>query len=135
MYISSLSIRNFRNFRTSKFLFKNGINTIIGENGSGKTNLFFALRILLDDTFPRYFKFNENDFNRALGEWIGHWIIISVVFDDLDVSEEAQALAIQTAGHMDSSKQGSYSVFFRPKYQFRKELYDYSQTPTKTLMI
>lgn len=131
MHISSLSIRNFRNFKSSKFLFKNGINTIIGENGSGKTNLFFALRILLDDTFPRYFKFNENDFNRALGDWLGHWIIISVVFDNLDVSEEALALAIQTAGHMDSTKQGSYSVYFRPKYQFRKELYDYSQILSK----
>lgn len=131
MYISSLSIRNFRNFKNSKFLFKNGINTVLGENGSGKTNLFFALRILLDDTLPRYIRFNTTDFNRSLGEWLGHWIIISLIFDDLDISEEAQALAIQSTGHMDSSKQGSYSVFFRPKYQFRKELYDYSLTPAK----
>lgn len=131
MYISSLTVRNFRNFKNSKFFFKNGINTIIGENGSGKTNLFFAIRILLDNTLPRYFKFNETDFNRSLEDWIGHWIIISIVFDDLDISEEAQALAVQSFGHMGTTKQGSYSVFFRPKYQFRKELYDYSQIQTK----
>lgn len=132
MYISSLSIRNFRNFKRAKFYFKNGINTIIGENGSGKTNLFYALRTLIDDTLPRYIKFYSNDFNRSLGsQWAGHWIIISIVFENLDASEEAQALAMQSSGHMDTSTKGSYSVYFRPKYQFRKELYDYSQTGGK----
>jgi len=134
MHISSLSIRNFRNFKASNLKLINGINTIIGENGSGKSNLFYALRILLDDSLPRYVRFNENDFNRALGNWAGHWIILSVTFDNLDASDEAQALAVQTAGHMDTpNKQGSYSIFFRPKYQFRKEYFDYSQRPDKTI--
>lgn len=124
-------IRNFRNFKNSKFHLKNGINTIIGENGSGKTNLFYALRILIDSALPRHIKFHPTDFNRALGQWSGHWIIISVVFDDLDVSEEAQAFAIQSIGNMDTAFNGSFSVYFRPKYQFRKELFDYSQTAEK----
>lgn len=131
MYISSLSVRNFRNFKNVKLNFKNGINTIIGENGSGKTNLFYTLRILLDDTLPRYINFYSTDFNRALGNWAGHWIIVSIAFDELDASEEAQALAVQSSGHMDTETQGSYAVYFRPKYQFRKELYDYSQTAGK----
>lgn len=131
MHISSLSIRNFRNFKNAKLNFKSRINTIIGENGSGKTNLFYALRILIDDTLPRYIKFYETDFNRSLGNWAGHWIIISIVFDELDTSEEAQALAVQSSGHMDTETKGSYAVYFRPKYQFRKELYDYSQTEGK----
>lgn len=132
MYISSISLRNFRNFKASKLLFKKGINTIIGENGSGKTNLFYAMRILIDDKLPRYIRFNENDFNRDLGNWAGHWIIVSVTFEDLDASEEAQVLAVQSSGDMTSeNRQGSYAIYFRPKYQFRKELYDYSQTPEK----
>lgn len=131
MHISSLSIRNFRNFRKVKLNFKNGINTIIGENGSGKTNLFYALRILIDDTLPRYINFYSSDFNRALGNWAGHWIIISVTFDELDSSEEAQALGVHSSGHMDTATKGSYSVYFRPKYQFRKEFYDYSKIAGK----
>jgi predicted ATP-dependent endonuclease of OLD family len=131
MHISSLSIRNFRNFRKAKLKFKNGINTIIGENGSGKTNLFYALRILIDYNLPRYINFQPTDFNRSIDKWAGHWIIISINFDELDVSEEAQALAVQASGHMGIGKQGSYSVYFRPKYQFRKELFDYSKTAKK----
>ena len=131
MHISSLTIRNFRNFKNSRFSFKEGINTIIGENGSGKTNLFYALRLLIDDSLPRYIRFFSGDFNRALGNWSGHWIIISIFFDKLDPSEEAQALALQSTGHMEKGTTGSYSVFFRPKYVFRKELYDYSQVKDK----
>jgi putative ATP-dependent endonuclease of OLD family len=130
MHISSIAIRNYRNFKNVKFHFKNGINTIIGENGSGKSNLFNAIRILLDNSLPRYIKFNENDFNRSI-DWAGHWIVLSIVFAELDTSEEAQALAVQSSGHMDSDNSGSYSVYFRPKYQSRKELYDYSQTASK----
>ncbi|MEO2061373.1 MAG: AAA family ATPase [Christiangramia sp.] len=134
MHISSLSIRNFRNFYNSKFIFKKGINTIIGENGSGKTNLFFALRVLIDDKLPRYIRFYESDFNRSLGQWAGHWMILAVTFEELDASEEAQVLAVQSSGDMEGNKNtGSYSVYFRPKYQFRKELYDYSQTVGKTV--
>lgn len=133
MYISSLSIRNFRNFKNAKLFFKNGINTLIGENGSGKTNLFYALRILIDGTLPRNFKFYESDFNRSIGDWMGNWIIISIVFNDLDVGEEAQTFAIHSVGHMGVETTGSYSVYFRPKYELRKELFDYSKIPEKNL--
>lgn len=131
MHISALSIRNFRNFKNSRFNFKEGINTIIGENGSGKTNLFYALRLLIDDSLPRYIRFFSSDFNRSLGNWSGHWIVISIFFDKLDPSEEAQALALQSTGHMEKGTTGSYSIFFRPKYVIRKELYDYSQVDGK----
>jgi predicted ATP-dependent endonuclease of OLD family len=95
MHITSLTLRNFRNFRAAKLLFKDGINTIIGENGSGKTNLFYALRLLLDDSLPRYVAFNVTDFNRGIGNWAGHWIAITVEFENLADTEEAQALAMQ----------------------------------------
>ena len=132
MYISSLSIRNFRNFKSAKLNFKKGINTIIGENGSGKTNLFYALRLLVDDSLPRYINFYSSDFNRSITNWAGHWIIISIEFDELDASEEAQTLAVHSSGHMDTASKGSYSVYFRPKYPKRKELFDYAQTEGKT---
>jgi len=63
MYISKVSIKNYRNFMNSNFEFVKGINTIIGENGSGKTNLFRAIRLILDDNLYRYaYRLDENDF-------------------------------------------------------------------------
>ena len=132
MFILSLKIRNYRNFKAVKLNFKKGINTIIGENGAGKSNLFYALRLLIDDSLPRYVRFFESDFNRSIGNWVGHWIIIAIEFEELDTSEEIQALAIQATGQMNTSTKGSYSLYFRPKYEIRKKIFDYSQGSVKT---
>jgi len=49
MHISKLKLINYRNFQNAMLAFNKGINTVIGENGSGKSNLFRAIRLLLDD--------------------------------------------------------------------------------------
>ena len=134
MYISKLIIRNFRNFRNVRLTFTEGVNTIIGENGSGKTNLFHAIRILIDDDLPRGIRFFESDFNRSIGEWQGHWIIIQIEFNELDPSEEAQAIAVHKIGNMDEydTNIGTISVIFRPKVEIRKMLFELSNSKTKT---
>jgi len=133
MHISKLSIRNFRNFRNGSLLFEKGINTILGENGSGKTNLFYALRLLIDENLPRAIKFYENDFNRTLTQWHGHWIMIQLEFRELGIDEEAQAIAMHKIGQMDEFEKdiGTFSLYFRPKEPKRRELYNYSLNRSK----
>lgn len=48
MNISCISIRNFRNFKDVKINFSEGFQTIIGENNIGKSNLYWAVRLVLD---------------------------------------------------------------------------------------
>lgn len=137
MYISKLSIRNYRNFKNVSLCFNKEVNTIIGENGSGKTNLLQAIRVLLDESLPRTYRFYESDFNRSLENWKGHWIIIQIFFHELDHGDEAQALAIHHVGEAeepDTSK-GSCAVIFRPKYSIRKELFELSINDSKTTEI
>lgn len=133
MHISKLTIRNYRNFSDSSLDFHKGVNTIIGENGSGKTNIMQAIRILLDENLPRTYRFYESDFNRSLKPWKGHWIIIQLFFDELDHGDEAQALTLHQVGDAepDTSK-GSCAVIFRPKYLIRKSLYELSIDENKT---
>lgn len=123
MYISSLRIKNFRNFINAEFSFKKGVNTILGENGSGKTNALFALRMLLDDSLPRNItRLKDSDFCRNLDEWKGHWIIISIGFEELSTSEGCQMLK-HAAGHMDNSNTGTLTYYFRPCAKVRQDLY------------
>jgi predicted ATP-dependent endonuclease of OLD family len=127
MHISKLSIRNYRNFRSISLSLNKGINTIIGENGSGKTNLLNAIRLLVDNSLPRSLRFYEIDFNRSISSWRGHWIILQIEFDDLDLGDEFQALVVHRTGEIEEdSKKGSYSLFFRPKKEIREKLYQYS---------
>ena len=123
MHISSLKIKNFRNFINAEFSFKKGVNTILGENGSGKTNALFALRLLLDDTLPRNItRLKDGDFCRNLDNWKGHWIIVSIGFEELAASEGCQTLK-HASGHMDGSDTGTLTYYFRPCIKVRHDLH------------
>jgi len=125
MHISKLSIVNYRNFANTALVFSKGVNTIIGENGSGKTNLFRAIRLLLDDNMVRAaFKLDESDFHRGLGQWKGHWIIISLEFHEIGPDEAIQALFLHGAGVVAAAAvdRATYNLIFRPKKDVRLKL-------------
>ena len=126
MHITELRIRNFRNFKKARFKFQEGVNTLIGENGSGKTNVFHAMRLLLDESLSRNaLNLRDSDFCRALESWKGHWIVISIDFSNLDPAEGTQLLRHQAA-HMDDSNTGTLTFYFRPKREVRNELHSRS---------
>ncbi|MEK5034924.1 AAA family ATPase [Paenibacillus sp. FSL R7-0302] len=63
MYISSVSIRNYRNFKDTSITFNDGINVVIGHNNAGKTNLIKALSLILDPNGKK--KLDIYDFNKV----------------------------------------------------------------------
>ncbi len=133
MFIKALSMRNFRNFRSAKFKFiEGGVNTVIGENASGKSNVFHAMRLMIDDSLPLNSRYlNSGDFNRSLEEPRGHWIVISMELGGLGKSDEELALARHSAQLSSAEAVGVYTYLFRPKYRIRKELHDAtSQLPS-----
>lgn len=48
MNIKSIAIKHFRNFSDFSIDFSKGFQTIIGENNIGKSNLYWAIRLILD---------------------------------------------------------------------------------------
>lgn len=138
MYISKVSLVNYRNFANAYFNFNKGINTVIGENGSGKTNVFKAIRLLLEDASLQFaYKLTEGDFNRTLdkGRWKGHWIIISIEFDELNDEEAIQSLFIHGIGiaEADYVEKATYNLFFRPKADIRQKLSELAEGDTAGL--
>lgn len=135
MHISKLTLVNFRNFKNTSLTFQRGVNTIIGENGAGKSNILRAIRLLLDDNMVRAaYRLEESDFSRALDQWKGHWIIISMEFEDLSPDEAVQALFLHgTAGiHAGPISKATYNLIFRPKKEIRLKLsaledFDYTE--------
>ncbi|ODM06001.1 AAA family ATPase [Eisenbergiella tayi] len=93
MYLKEMQIRNFRNFHKAKFAFQKGVNVIIGENDSGKTNALQAIRLILDRRLNWYeIEITEEMFSDYLKNWKGHVIVISLRFGELDISNEEQAM-------------------------------------------
>ena len=139
IYLSKVSLVNFRNFKNAVLRFNPGVNTIIGENGAGKTNIFHAIRLLLDDTLPnRYSYFTEKDFNRGIGDWKGHWIIVRLEFTGSTDNELLQSFlshSLDTEIAEDIDKENgsgsssdtcvySCAIIFRPNLEIRNRLYN-----------
>ncbi|PKR50431.1 AAA family ATPase [Thalassospira marina] len=125
MHISCVQLVNYRNFANATFRFNAGINTVIGENGSGKTNLFRAIRLMLDDDMLRWaHKLDDGDFHRGLGNWRGHWIIISLEFVEVSQDEAIQALFLHGTGVVEDEQIGTatYNLIFRPNAAIRAKL-------------
>mgnify|MGYP002715116269 FL=1 len=64
MYISSIKIKNFRNFDNIDIDFHEGVNVLIGHNNSGKSNLLRALSLIFDDSIRK--QLSVEDFNNSL---------------------------------------------------------------------
>lgn len=135
MFLKYLQIVNYKNLRSARFSFVEGVNTVIGENDSGKSNAMTALRILLDDTYYYNTKrLKENDFSDSLGKWKGHWIILSAVFGKItseDKETEVCAGIVPENENEEFLKPyiksgeddiGVISLFIRPQKQVRKKL-------------
>ncbi|WP_240317679.1 ATP-dependent nuclease [Janthinobacterium lividum] len=123
VHISKLQLVNYRNFSRAEFHFQKGINTIIGENGSGKSNVFRAIRLLLDETLSRSALYLDvKDFNRALGDWRGHWIIVSLQFAEISQDEAIQALFLHQTGELelDPIERATLNLLYRPKASVRR---------------
>ena len=80
MIIKTLYIKGFRNFKEVTVNF-NEHSLIIGANDVGKTNLIYALRILLDRSFSDYdYELAESDFFAYEDT---HEIILRAFFEDI----------------------------------------------------
>ncbi len=125
MHITKLVLRNYRNFPNATLTFCKGVNTIIGENGSGKSNVFRAIRLLLDLNMLRAaYRLDESDFSRSIGDWRGHWIIISLEFSELSADESIQSLFLHGAGviGVPALERATYNLIYRPRADVRQRL-------------
>ena len=92
MYLSKLTVRNFRRLENVTLEFVPGLNVLVGPNNVGKTAVVDALRALLagaDDPYPR---FDRDDIHLPKGGAASGDIVFEYVFRDLAPEEEADFL-------------------------------------------
>ncbi|PCJ56543.1 MAG: chromosome segregation protein SMC [Planctomycetota bacterium] len=130
MFIKTFTIRNFRNFRNAKFFLNNkSVNSILGENASGKTNFFYALRLVLDDSLPQNAKqLSSTDFFNGLDHPSGHWVVLSFVFGGLGESDEELVMANHAMQMASGDAEGVFTFAFRPKIHIRQQLFQRTNT-------
>ena len=93
MYLSQLSIDNFRKLKTVQISFRPGLNIVVGPNNVGKTAVIDALRALLgghDEPLPRL---SIEDLYRPKSGTPASAIEFHYVFAGLDLDDEADFLS------------------------------------------
>jgi len=98
MHISNIQIKNFRNFSSFNISYNEGFQTIIGENNIGKSNLFWAIRLVLDKYLPYNARIlEEKDFNNFDNIEQNSFISISIEFYDNDLQNFPNLHALKTS--------------------------------------
>ena len=136
MYLKYVQIVNYKNLKSSVLNFNKGANTIVGENDSGKSNAMNAVRILLDSAyFYNAKRLKESDFTESLGDWRGHWIIISSFFDEITAKDEENEICAQLVPEKENvdflksfircenNNYGTVTLFIRPIKKIRNALF------------
>ncbi|MFZ2399754.1 MAG: AAA family ATPase [Smithella sp.] len=83
MRIAKIKLEKFRNFKSSVICF-NGNSLVIGANDVGKTNLFYAIRLLLDRSIPETeLEPQESDFHIDAKGNHANELAITIKLDDI----------------------------------------------------
>lgn len=93
MYLSKLTIRNFRKIENLTVKFQEGLNVIVGPNNVGKTAVIDALRALLSWQDENYLRFTTDDIH--LGSTTREFSF-EYTFSGLTLDEEAEFLGALT---------------------------------------
>jgi putative ATP-dependent endonuclease of OLD family len=120
MYISRVFIKNFRNFRDFDVAIGQGVTCFIGENNSGKTNLFHALRLVLDGNISaQRRRLQPEDLAAGLSFANPEHVLIAVEFSDFAGRPNEEALPFTAV-----LQNGTARIFyrFRPKATVRDSL-------------
>lgn len=85
MVLQSLRLRKFRSYDDASFMFKDGVNVVIGLNGAGKTNLLESVYISMHGS-----SFRVAD--KELAQYGSEWFRIDATFDG-----QSRTIRYQTA--------------------------------------
>ncbi len=120
MYISRLVVRNLRNFERCDVELRDGATCVVGENNSGKSNLLYAIRLVLDQSLPNYTRvLTEDDVHSGCDISHPSDVLVSVEFRNWADSVKASALVGEWEVEPDRAR---LTYRFRPRKAVRDDL-------------
>lgn len=120
MFISRLFVKNFRNLRNFDVEIGPRVTCFIGENNSGKTNLFQALRLVLDGNISaQRRRLQPQDLSAGLTFASPEHVLVAVEFSDFAGKPNEEALPFTAI--LENGK-ARISYRFRPKAIVREAI-------------
>ena len=117
MFLSKIQVKNLRNFHSTDVSL-GSTSVVVGENSVGKSNLLFALRLVLDSKLPDSSRqLREEDFWEGLTEPVrnGDTIEVSVEFQDFVANKKIFAVLQPYCVQGSGTGTARLTYRFRPK--------------------
>jgi putative ATP-dependent endonuclease of OLD family len=122
MHIQKVFIKNFRNFSEFEINYSEGFQTIIGENNVGKSNLYHAIRLVLDGNMTYNDRLlSEEDFFGFNKIKIDDYVIIGIDFYSDNLSSFPNLHAIKTS---DTTARVIYLYAHKSKLKQTEEVFE-----------
>lgn len=126
MFIYSIRMKNYRNFKDNSVKFNEGVNAILGHNNAGKSNIMDAMGLLIDNESKKRLSIDDFSKNISLEEFKTEapYIEVSMIIHE---SEEENKIDLDIVGtwllKMESpySAQLTYRYFLPEKYKDKYE--------------
>jgi putative ATP-dependent endonuclease of the OLD family len=114
--INRIQIKNFRNFRNFEINFDTKDIVIVGENNVGKSNLIYALRLVLDVSLPNSMRQLEaSDFWDGIEPFAGNKIVITIEFADFHEDKHEHAILGDCLIKGEDTTYSTISYVYEPK--------------------
>lgn len=129
MYLSELSIKNFRKYGNPglNLKFNKHLNVLVGENDSGKSTIVEAIKFVLNTHSNDYVRLNTEDFHLAKGvneEERANEIEIVCVFRGFTIEEAKHFLEWLHIEKVEETPTYSLKVIFSAKRKDKKIYHD-----------
>jgi putative ATP-dependent endonuclease of OLD family len=92
MFLSQITIENFRKIQSLNLELNKGLNLLVGENDSGKTAIIDAIKFILGTHSNDWLRLEKDDFYSADGKTYATEIKILCIFKNLSEDEAAMFL-------------------------------------------
>ena len=113
-------VQNFRNFRLFDCHLGPGVTCVIGENNSGKTNLLYAIRLVIDASLSSYRRrLLREDFAAGLDLTKPQQILVSIEFSDFKDQPNQEAWLLDCLVGDETAR---ITYRFRPRRPVREAL-------------
>lgn len=122
MYLNIITIKNFRNFENFTINFSEKFQTIIGENNIGKSNLFWAIRLVLDTNLSYNSRnLQEKDIHGFANITFDTNVLISLEFKGENLSSFPNLHSIKSS---DNTVRITYVFAHKTKFASTPKIYD-----------
>lgn len=111
MFLSQMTLKNFRKYTELTINFHKGLNALVGENDSGKSTIIDAIKIVLSTQSDDYIAITEDDFFTDSDGKSATEFSIQCIIENFEVEELKNFIEFTTVEKEENNSPANFKLF------------------------